>query len=291
MGYNRIDFHRFYLIFRVCLMDFKTTVMKVFHFLAMVTGVVLLSTFSRCTPKKEVAVKGTFYELRVYTLTDLQQEGALDTYLEQAFLPALKSNDIKDIGVFKQIPGIQDSIRRVYVLYPFEGLGRIAKLHKTLSGDSVLQQKGAEFLKAPHDTPPYERLEVILLKPFKDMPFLRPTSLKGPRDKRVYELRSYESPTEYLYRNKVEMFNEGGEVELFENLGFNAVFYGEVLAGSRMPNLMYMTTFEDMETRDSLWKAFVDSEHWKKLISDPYYANNVNKADIYLLTPAPYSDY
>jgi hypothetical protein len=36
----------------------------------------------------------------------------------------------------------------------------------------------------------------------------------------------------------------GGEVPLFVRLGFNAVFYGEVIVGSHMPNLMYMTTFE-----------------------------------------------
>ncbi len=61
---------------------------------------------------------------------------------------------------------------------------------------------------------------------------------------RAYELRSYESPTEKLYWNKVEMFNKGDEIGLFKRLNFNAmVFYGEVVAGSRMPNLMHLTDF------------------------------------------------
>jgi hypothetical protein len=58
-----------------------------------------------------------------------------------------------------------------------------------------------------------------------------------------------------------------------------------------MPNLMYMTTFKDMETRERLWKDFVDSAKWQELSSDPFYQNNVSHADILLLYPTPYSDY
>ena len=86
------------------------------------------------------------------------------------------------------------------------------------------------------------------------------------------------------------MFNEGGEVNLFNRLGFNAVFYGEVLAGSRMPNLMYMTSFEDKASRDEHWKAFGADPEWKKLSADPLYKNNVSKIDIAFLHPTDYSD-
>ena len=61
----------------------------------------------------------------------------------------------------------------------------------------------------------------------------------------MYELRSYESPTEELHRIKVNMFNAGGEVTLFKRLDFQAVFYSDVLSGSRMPNLIYMVVFTD----------------------------------------------
>jgi hypothetical protein len=45
------------------------------------------------------------------------------------------------------------------------------------------------------------------------------------------------------------MFNEGGEIELFKRLNFNAVFYASVISGSRMPNLMYMTSYESKADR------------------------------------------
>jgi hypothetical protein len=53
--------------------------------------------------------------------------------------------------------------------------------------------------------------------------------------------------SEKKYWKKVEMFNEGGEIDLFSRLNFNAVFYAEVISGPTMPNLMYMTSFENME--------------------------------------------
>ena len=107
---------------------------------------------------------------------------------------------------------------------------------------------------------------------------------------RVYELRSYEGPTEKYYLNKIKMFNTGGEVKLFKRLNFNAVFYGEVVTGSHMPNLMYMTTFENQASRDEHWKAFPISPEWVVLKSDPQYSNNTSKNTQYFLFPTDYSD-
>ena len=87
------------------------------------------------------------------------------------------------------------------------------------------------------------------------------------------------------------MFNAGGEIKLFDRLGFNAVFYAEVISGSKMPNLMYMTTFSDMSSRDTLWKAFFAAPEWEALKAMPKYENNVSHADIIFLFPTEYSDY
>ena len=87
------------------------------------------------------------------------------------------------------------------------------------------------------------------------------------------------------------MFNAGGEVVLFEELGFNAVFYAEVLSGDKMPNLMYMTTFKNQESRDEHWKAFGSAPKWKEISSMPKYQNNVSHIDRMYLYPTEYSDY
>ena len=87
------------------------------------------------------------------------------------------------------------------------------------------------------------------------------------------------------------MFNIGDEIGLFKRLGFNAVFYSEVIAGPRMPNLMYMTTFNNKADRDKHWDAFSNDAQWKSLTAKEEYKNNVSHADIIFLHPAEYSDF
>jgi len=122
------------------------------------------------------------------------------------------------------------------------------------------------------------------------MPALTGSKLTAPKSERVYELRSYEGPSEKYYKNKVRMFNQGGEISLFARLGFNGVFYSEVLVGSKMPNLMYMTSFNNMQSRDEHWKAFGDDPEWKTLSAKPEYQHNVSHADIIFLRPTEFSE-
>ena len=86
------------------------------------------------------------------------------------------------------------------------------------------------------------------------------------------------------------MFNEGGEVPLFKRVEFNAIFYAEVINGSHMPNLMYMTSFNNMAERDAHWKLFSADPEWKKLSALPEYQNTVSKNDTVLLNSAEFSE-
>ena len=122
-------------------------------------------------------------------------------------------------------------------------------------------------------------------------PQLQLPNLSSARKDRIYELRSYESATEKIFKNKVHMFNEGDEIGLFKRLNFNASFYGEVIAGGKMPNLMYMTCHENKTARDANWKNFGSDPYWKKLSGMPEYQHNVSHIDISYLYPTEYSDY
>lgn len=111
-----------------------------------------------------------------------------------------------------------------------------------------------------------------------------------PPSDRIYELRSYEGPTEKYYRKKVEMFNEGGEVKLFKNIGSQPVFFGEVISGSTMPNLMYLTTYSDMKSHDEHWDTFRNHPDWKTLSALEEYKHTVSHSVVQLLHPTEYSD-
>lgn len=232
-----------------------------------------------------------YYQLTVYSYATHAQEQLLDNYLQSALLPALHKQHITQVGVFKAISNDTSAVKKLYVLIPLKALEQMTTVAAALQNDKEYQSKGAAYLTATYNAAPYSRMETILLQAFALAPSLELPQLKSAKKERVYELRSYESATEKIFQNKVHMFNEGDEIGLFKRLNFNAVFYGEVIAGSKMPNLMYMTSFENKADRDAHWKSFVDDPYWKKLSAMPEYKNNVSHIDIMFLRPAEYSDY
>ncbi|HVU58219.1 MAG TPA: NIPSNAP family protein [Puia sp.] len=237
------------------------------------------------------AARQEFFSIRIYQLKSSEQEQKVDKYLKDAFIPALHRQGISKIGVFKPIGNDTAAVRRIYVLITFHSLDQFAGLSAALDKDAQYLADGKDYLDAVHNDPPYVRMENILLQAFPGMPRLEaPTSLKGPASEHVYELRSYEGPTEKYFTNKVQMFNKGDEIGLFKRLGFNAVFYASVLSGAHMPNLMYMTSFDNMAAREAHWKTFGADPYWKDLSARPEYQNNVSHIDIVFMHPAPYSD-
>jgi len=232
-----------------------------------------------------------FYQITVYHFGSTEQENAIDGYLKNALLPALHRRGIKSIGVFKARANDTTADKRIFVLIPLKHFDEVANLSARLLEDQQYLENGKEYLDAPFDKPPYTRIENIVLRAFELASRMNVPNLTSPKSDHVYELRSYESGTEKLHLNKVQMFNQGGEIKLFERLKFNAVFYAQVLAGCRMPNLMYMTSFENMQERDAHWKTFGQDAEWKTLSGLPQYQKNVQKLDIILCRAADYSDY
>lgn len=232
-----------------------------------------------------------FYQLTVYHYKSDTQEKVLDNYLQNALIPALHRMKLDKIGVFKPISNDTAVDKKIYVLIPFQSLDMTTKIPAKLAADKNYQTSGSEYINAVYSSPPYTRMETILLQAFALAPKMQLPILQSAKQERVYELRSYEGATEKIYKNKVQMFNEGDEIGLFKRLNFNAVFYGEVIAGSKMPNLMYMTSFENMNDRNDHWKTFSSDSVWKKLSTMPEYQKNVSHIDITLMRPALYSDY
>lgn len=243
------------------------------------------SLFHPAAPKQE------FFEIKVYQLKSKEQEDRVDRFLQAAFLPALHRSGIRQVGVFKPVGNDTAQTRRIYVLIPFHSLDQFTTLPGVLEKDAQFHQDGKDYLDAAYNDPAFVRMESILLQAFPGMPRLEaPVVLKTAPSEKVYELRSYEGATESLFRNKVQMFNQGDEIGLFKRLGFNAVFYASVISGSHMPNLMYMTSFENMASREAHWKAFGADPVWKALSASPQYQHNVSHIDIVFLHPAEYSD-
>ncbi len=259
---------------------FKLRKKEITFLMCIIFFVPAVSSFAQLTEKDII-------EIKIYHIDTEEQENTVDDYLEKAYLPALERAAINSTGVLKPIEGDSLYGKKIYVLTPFSSLENFGEIKEILETDQKYLEDGNEYLQAAHDKPPFERMETILLNSFDGMPRLQLSDLVNSPH-RVYELRSYEAATENLLTNKVKMFNEG-EIDIFERLKFNPVFFGEVLAGSQMPNLMYMTGFVNQESRDAHWKSFGEDPAWAEMSVMEEYQNNVSHIDITMLQPTSYS--
>lgn len=236
-----------------------------------------------------VAQKRDFYELRTYHIENADQEAMLDDYLSKAFIPAAHRHGIAKVGVFKPIDSQLNAGKAVYLFIPFKSMDEYLALEGKLAKDQVYQAAGSAYINAAFDKPPYKRIETSILQGMTEHPKYAESKLTNAKKERVYELRSYEGPTERLYKQKVKMFNSG-EMDIFDRLNCSPIFYAETIAGANMPNLVYMTTHENMEIRNEHWKQFGSDPAWAAMKDLPEYQNTVSRNDTKLLYPAEYSD-
>ena len=194
--------------------------------------------------------------------------------LSEAAHPGVERLGIQPVGVFYPNEGLSP----IYVLLPHPSVASFVTLTQRLDEDQEFLEKGADFINAPADKPAYKNLEVQLMAAFEGMPKLeRPTDAPT----RIFQLRTYESPSEKTGLKKIEMFNTA-EIAVFRKVGLHPVFFGQTLAGTKMPNLTYMLGFKDMDESKANWKKFGGDPDWKKLWTMPEYMDKVilrNKGD------------
>jgi hypothetical protein len=226
-----------------------------------------------------------FYELRKYHMQSGPQTKLTETYVAEALIPALNRLGIAPVGAFHLDIGPETPT--LYVLLPTTNVETLATAEHRLQHDPVFMKAAEPFWSAPASAPAFQRVESSLLIAFEGWPKLTPPDTKA---KRIFQLRTYESPSPAAHVRKVEMFHHG-EFEIFAKSGCTSVFYGDTLIGARTPNLTYMLTFPDMAALTAGWDAFRTNPDWKKLSADPRYAYEpiVSNITNLILSPASYS--
>ena len=251
-------------------------------------GAVPADAHSQAAPAASDGKGRLFYELRRYQLSNGPQRKLCNDFFRDALIPALNRLGIAPVGVFDLAIGPETP--SIYVFMPSVSLEALVTVETRLAQDSEYLKAGAPFLNAPATQPAFVRMQSSLLQAFEKIPGVtlpKATSTKGAR---VFELRTYESPSDQDHKRKVEMM-QSGEEAIFAKAGFTQVFYGDTLIGGRLPNLTYMLSFENLTERDKCWAAFRDSPAWKAMSSDPHYAFEeiVSSITNLILTPAAYS--
>ena len=221
------------------------------------------ATGASASPRRE------FYQLRRYNLLSGQQLKITESYFSSALIPALARLGLGPVGAFKLDIGPETPA--YYLLIPGPAVEPLVELDLRLPGDAEFLKAADPFWNATSAAPAFQRAEISLLAAFEGWPKLTAPAAAATKAKRIFQLRTYESPSNGEHVRKVEMFHSG-EFEIFSNAGFHPVFFGDTLIGSRMPNLTYMLSFGDLTELDAKWDVFRNDPAWKKLSSNPRYA-------------------
>jgi hypothetical protein len=243
------------------------------------------------TPASSPAQTGKprqYFELRKYQQQSGPQTKLLQNYLSDALIPALNRMGFTPIGVFNLDLGQQGPA--TYVLIPSDKLESLVTTELQLAKDEQFLKTAAPFWSAPASSPAFVRVESQLMLAFEGWPQVTVPSVTAQHGKRVFQLRTYESPSQQDHVRKVEMFN-AGEFQIFEKAGFWNVFFADTLIGPRQPQLTYMVGFPELADIDVKWDAFRNHPDWKKLSAEARYSFEpiVSNIDSLILRPATFS--
>ena len=229
-----------------------------------------------------------YYAIRRYHMQTGPQTGLTDTYISDALIPALNRLGIAPVGAFHLDIGPETPT--LYLLMPCSKLETLVTAELLLAQDETFMKAAEPFWNAPATAPAFQRIESSLHVAFEGWPKLTPPATTAEHKKRIFQLRTYESPSHQAHVRKVEMFHHG-EFEIFRSAGFGQVFYGDTLIGARMPNLTYMLSFADQNDLNAKWDVFRDDPAWKKLKTSPRYAFEeiVSNISNLVMSPTAYS--
>jgi hypothetical protein len=238
------------------------------------------------------AVPNTFLELKTWRLHNSAESQAtrLADYLEHGLTPAVKRAGARVIGAFSNVIG-QDGPYYV-TLTQYSSLAVMQDVLTKLAADSAYHQ-ALEKLSGGASAAagaPFVRVENSLLRSFDGLPVPVLPDPSEKRPARIFELRTYESPSFTALARKVGMFNHG-EMQIFQRLGLRPIFFGETIVGPKQPNLTYMLSYDDLTAHDKLWAAFGSDPEWKKLrvtpgLTDPEVVTNISNV---ILRPLAFS--
>jgi len=226
------------------------------------------------------------YEWRVYTLAEGGDAAAFDAFLRDALLPAYGRHGVK-VGAFAPAQEYREFPSGArYLFFAWPDIATYQHVSRAVREDAALAAAGAGYFDASAPKPAYTACETYLCEAFDAIPTMRPI----PAERGLVEWRVYRSPNMDANERKIKMF-ENGEMTIFDDTGVNIVCFGRTLAGSRMPSLVYLTWYRDMDARNAAWERFGADPRWRRMTAMPEYAHTATDNLVRLLAPLPWSQY
>ena len=204
-------------------------------------------------------------ELRKILLrnTTDNQRGRATEFIGKVYAPALSKAGAVTVGLFS--PVIAADSPFVLTLASYPSLDAFDQIQSKVWDDEAFLKEAERATSGPLL---FQRMEVTLLKGFPGFPGIEVQPGDSSKPARLFEMRTYESNTPLSLKRKIKMF-EDGEIDIFRKYGLAPIFFGEQLAGGKMPNLTYMVAVENLAAREANWRGFATSPEWKKLSATP----------------------
>jgi len=224
-------------------------------------------------PSAAAEAKRSIIEMRLFKMRNTQDAMTqrMNDFIAKAYIPALQRAGVTAVGAFTNLIGPDSPYALTIAQFP-----TLAAWEAAAGGvDGNVQ---------------FVRMEVTLLRAFPGMPVIDAPKPREDGKPRIFEIRTYESNNSKTLARKIRMFDEG-EIDVFRKVGMMPVFFGETIAGQRMPNLTYMVGYDDLAAREKAWTAFAGHPEWKKLLAQPGVsdAEIVSNISNFIVRPMPFS--
>ncbi len=237
---------------------------------------------SSTTLTEAAGTAASYYELRRYQLRRDFDTSHVHSFVENDFIPAMKSRGVGPIGCFGISTGKHSP--SLIVLIQYKSLSQIVTNTELAAKSDTFAGKWKTFETKQM---PYVRYESSLLKAFAGHPGIEVP--KGKNGSHLFELRTYESKNAVASAAKIDMFNEE-EIKIFRDCGMAPVFFGEGVFANRLPHLTYMLAFEDLAHREAAWKKFSSNADWNRIKNDARWLDTVSVIDSSFLRATGYSE-
>ena len=253
-------------------------------------GAVLgISPVAGMLSSKQTAIqeKQQYFEWIRYHLPLGNRQRWVQDYYRDVAIPALNRAGINNIGVFTVRHGTNEPT--LHVIIPHPTLDSIETVNDKLLEDKSFVENGSRFLSSPTNEMAFVSMEKTIMKAFTHLPEMLIPKQKQENRSRIFQVRVYEAPSLTALKRKIHMFNEGGEIAIFQKVGLQPILFGETIAGNMMPNLMYIMAFDDFTDMTRGWDRFRVDPDWIRLRDDPYYADTVSRINDWIWNPAAFS--
>ncbi len=223
-----------------------------------------------------------FVEIRTYTVPNAGKRDLFVKILDNAFIPAMNRQGIKNIGVFVPVEGQEKFANDVFVVRECQALNAILGV-STLVADKEFMEAAQEIFATDSKNPVFTACDSRLLQCFETLPTLQTPELG---EARAFEMRLYRSFNIERNAAKIHMFEHGGELALFRELGLNPIFFGEAVFGRMLPNLAYMVGGKSADALAESWKKFGPHPKWHELRDNTMYNDTATEIERVILKPS-----